>query len=331
VSFANPQKVAFRYKLEGRDNTWEDAGTRRQAFYTDLSPGHYRFRVIASNSDGVWNETGATLIFSIAPAWYQTAWFRAFCTVAFLGSLWALYRLRFWQLHQKFAIALEARVSERTRIARHLHDTLLQSLQGLVLRFQSASNLLPARAEEAKERLDAAIAQAASAITEGRDAVRELRSETVMNNDLSHAISLLGKELAADRLDQERPEFSVHLEGTPRSLHPILRDEVYRIATEALRNAFKHGRARRIEVELRYDERQLRLRIRDDGKGFNPQARSENRLVGHWGLSGMRERAKLVGGRLELWTELESGTEAELSVPASVAYATSSVRGQDFF
>src|SRR5215469_16188390 len=157
LSFRNPQKVAFRYRLEGRDNTWQDAGSRRQAFYTDLPPGHYRFRVIASNNDGVWNEQGAMLAFSIAPSWFQTVWFRLLAVFAFGFALWAIYEVRVRQIEQRFNVGLEARVNERTRIARELHDTLLQSLQGLLLRFQAASNLLPTRPEEAKQRLDTAI------------------------------------------------------------------------------------------------------------------------------------------------------------------------------
>jgi len=320
LSFRNPQKVAFRYRLEGRDHTWRDAGSRRQAFYTDLPPGHYRFRVIASNNDGVWNEQGAMLAFSIAPSWFQTVWFRLLAVFAFGFALWAIYEVRVRQIEQRFNVGLEARVNERTRIARELHDTLLQSLQGLLLRFQAASNLLPTRPEEAKQRLDTAINHAAQAITEGRDAVHELRAPAGVSNDLSHALSSLGKQLAGQQADLDGPEVCVHLEGKPRNLQPTVRDEVYRIAAEALRNAFRHARADRIEVELRYDERRFRLRVRDDGMGFNPRLLSENQPAGHWGLSGMHERAKLVGGTLEVWSELESGTEIELGIPASVAY-----------
>ena len=213
------------------------------------------------------------LDFSIAPAYYQMNWFRGLCMVAFLAMLWGLYEFRTRQLAHQFDMRLEARVSERTRIARELHDTLLQSFNGVLLRFQTVSNLMAPG--DAKEKLDTAIDQAAQAITEGRDAVQGLRSSIVETNDLALAIRTIGEELAAEATNQNSVEFSVQVEGTPRNLRPILRDEVYRIAGEALRNAFKHAQARQIEVEIHYDERQLRLRIRDDGKGIAPRFSGE--------------------------------------------------------
>jgi signal transduction histidine kinase/ligand-binding sensor domain-containing protein len=320
-TFAIPQKVKFRYRLDNYDRDWHDAGTRRQAFYTDLPPGRYSFRVIASNSDGVWNDESAKLDFSIAPAYYQTNWFRGLCVAALLGLLWAAYQFRVRQLHHEFGMTLDARVSERTRIARDLHDTLLQSFHGLLLRFQTASELFPTRPAEAKQTLDSAIEQAAQAITEGRDAVQGLRSSTVVTNDLALAINTLGEELAAGETNPNAHEFHVGVEGTPRHLHPILRDEVYRIAGEAMRNAFRHSQAKRIEVEIRYDERQFRLRVRDDGKGIDAKHLSEDAHPGHYGLRGMRERANLLGGQLTVWSELDSGTEVELKIPAKNAYA----------
>jgi signal transduction histidine kinase/ligand-binding sensor domain-containing protein len=323
LSFRAPQKVRFRYRLEGRDSAWQEPVTRRQAFYNDLRPGKYRFRVIACNNDGIWNSAGATLAFSIAPAWYQTNWFQVLCVGAFVISLWALHRLRLQQLRNQFNTKLEARVNERTRIARDLHDTLLQSFHGLMLRFQTVSFLLPARPEEAKEKLDSSIRQAAEAITEGRDAVEGLRSSTVEANDLPMAIRAIGKELAAHETNYSSAFFQVAVEGTPRNLHPILRDEVYRLASEALRNAFRHAQARQIEVEIWYDKKQFRMRIRDNGKGIAPEVLGGEGRSGHYGLHGMRERAKLVGGKLAVWSDLDSGTEVELSIPASTAYATS--------
>jgi ligand-binding sensor domain-containing protein/two-component sensor histidine kinase len=316
-----PERVHFRYRLDGMDNSWQDAGTRREAFYTNLHPGHYHFSVIASNNDGVWNDVGASVNFSIAPAWFQTTWFRAFCVCIFLLLLCMLYRLRLKQLERQFHVALEARVEERTRIARELHDTLLQSFNALLLRFQAVSNVLPSRPEEAKQRVDRAIEEASNAITEGRDAVNELRSDGLMTIDLAQAISNFGKELLSGATSENPPEFRAQVEGTPRNLDPIVRDEVYRIAAEALRNAIRHANARRIEVEIRYDEQYLRLRIRDDGNGIDLGVLDNDRAPGHWGLHGMRERATLVGGKFEVWSELGSGTEVELNIPATSAYA----------
>ena len=320
-TFSIPQRVKFRYRLDGYERDWHEAGTRRQAFYTDLPPGKYFFRVIASNSDGVWNDNAAKLDFSIAPAYYQTNWFRALCTLTFLALLWAAYQWRVRQLHKQFDMTLEARVGERTRIARELHDTLLQSAHGVLLRFQTVSQLLPDRPMEAKEKLDNAIDQTADFITEARDEVQGLRDSTGQTNDLAMAISTLGEELTTDST-VDRPAFRVAVEGETRNLHPILRDETYKIAAEALRNAFRHSHARQIEVEIRYDNEQFRLRVRDDGKGIDPAILSSQGSQGHYGLPGMRERATLIGGKLVVWSEVDAGTEVELRLPASTAYAT---------
>jgi PAS domain S-box-containing protein len=217
---------------------------------------------------------------------------------------------------------LEERVRERTRIARELHDTLLQSAHGVLLRFQTVSQLLPDRPAEAKERLDNAIDETANFITEARDAVQGLRDSTVQSNDLAMAISILGQELRTDSANHQ-PAFRVAVEGEVRNLHPIVRDEVYKIAAEALRNGFRHSQARGIEVEIRYDNEQFRLRVRDDGKGIDPAILSRQGGQGHYGLPGMRERATLIGGKLVVWSEADAGTEVELSVPASTAYAQS--------
>jgi signal transduction histidine kinase/ligand-binding sensor domain-containing protein len=316
LSLVVPEKVRFRVKLEGSDRDWKDAGNERKAFYSNLPPRKYRFRVMACNNSGVWNEAGTFLDFSIAPAYYQTTWFQATCVSALVLLLWALYQLRLRQLARQFNLTLEARVGERTRIARDLHDTLLQSFQGLLMRFQAVSNELAEG--ELKQELDEAIDRATGAITEGRDAVQGLRSSVVERNDLAAALGTLGKELAAP--SSQPPEFTMQVEGAAHDLHPILRDEVYRVAGEALRNAFRHADAGRIEVEIRYDERVFRLRVRDDGKGINPNLLADDGRAGHFGLRGMRERAKRVGGKLTVWSELGSGTEVELRVPASHAY-----------
>jgi signal transduction histidine kinase len=325
LSLVVPEKVRFRYKLEGQDKDWREVVNDREVQYSNLPPKHYRFRVTACNNSGVWNEQGDTLEFSVAPAWYQTNWFRALCGATFLLLLWAAYQLRVRQLAYQFNMRLEERVSERTRIARDLHDTLLQSFQGVLPRFQAAIYKLPEHPVDARETLEAAVDQASQAITEGRDAVQGLRASTVEKNDLAMAIRGVAEELASANTQRSSPAFQVAVQGTPRNLHPILRDEVYRIAAEALRNAFRHAQAHQIEVELRYDEKDFTLRIRDDGKGIDRELLSGDGREGHYGLHGMRERAKLVGGELTIWSEVDSGTEVELSIPASRAY-TKSVR-----
>jgi signal transduction histidine kinase/ligand-binding sensor domain-containing protein len=326
LSFVAPEKNHFRVKLEGRDRNWQDVGTRRQAFYTDLAPGPYRFRVVASNNSGIWNETGATLEFSIAPAYYQTRWFEALIGASGCVLLWAGYRVRVRQVTRDFQRRLDERVNERTRIARELHDTLLQSFHGLLRRFQTVSYLLPERQTDAKDKLDGAIGQAAKAITEGRDAVQGLRTSTIERNDLALAITALGDELATDASTGPAPAFRVAVEGESRHLHPIVRDDIYKIAAEALRNAFRHAQAGQVEVEIRYDAAQFRLRVRDDGKGIDQEVLAQQGVEGHFGLRGMPERAALLGGTLTVWSEVGNGTEVELVLPGKTVYATAARR-----
>ena len=317
MSYANPHKNRYRYRLEGSDPDWNEVdSTRNLVMYTDLDHGRYVFRVQGSNSDGVWNEAGVSLPIVITPPWYKTTLFRASSVGLFLALMWVAYQARMRQVRHAFEMTLEARVGERTRIARELHDTLLQSFHGLLLRFQTASYLLPDRPAEAKEKLDGAIEHAAKAITEGRDAVQGLRASTVERNDLAVAIRTLGDELATDASANSPPAFRVGVEGQPRDVHPILRDEIYKIAAEALRNAFRHAQAGLVEVEIRYDDNEFRLRVRDDGKGIDSEVLAAQGIEGHYGLRGMPERAAVIGGTLTVWSEVGAGTEVELRLPA---------------
>jgi len=323
IEITSPEKIRLQYRLDGVDSEWLDANPPGQAMYGTLSPGKHAFHIRACNRSGIWDRVGTVYYITQEPYFYQTYWFLAVGIAFGLLLIATMYRLRLQQLRRQFDAGLEARVQERTRIARDLHDTLLQSFHGLLLRFQTASMLLPDRGVEAKERLDSAIDQAAQAITEGRDAVQDLRSSATLTNDLAAAIGALGQELAAHENGNNHPVFRIEVEGAARELHPILRDEVYRIAVEALRNAFRHAQARQVEVEIHYDERELQLHVRDDGKGIGAKILQGETPAGHFGLHGMRERAESVGGRLEVWSELGSGTEVELAIPASIAYSTS--------
>jgi len=301
-----------------------DAGTRRTAHYTNMAPGKYSFQVAAANNYGTWNEQGAGVGFVLQPHFYQTNWFYALCAIFFLALLVALHRFRLHQIAQEFNVRLEERVGERTRIARELHDTLLQSFQGLMLRFQVGIDLLPPG--KAKEALEQALERGDQAIAEGRDSIHDLRSSTVVTNDLAEAVRALGDELAS-----QDSAFGLVVEGQTRNLHPILRDEIYRIAREAVRNAFRHAQAHRIEAEITYGEKLLRVRIRDDGRGIDPGIAEEGR-GGHYGLPGMRERAQRIGGQLHVWSGTGAGTEIDLSIPGSIAYGTSQARtGWRFF
>jgi signal transduction histidine kinase len=324
LSLVDPKSTRFRYRLEGHDTDWQEAVDRRQATYTNLPPGDYRFRVKAANNSGVWNEDGAQLDFSIEPAFYQTAWFRLAGIALLFGLAWSgfqlWHRMRIRRLHRQFEATLEARVAERTRIARDLHDTLLQRFHGLLLQFQAAFNLLPDRPRESKQVLSGAIDQVAEAITEGRDTVQGLRASALETNSLADALRALADDLAHE--NGPAPAAQIEVLGTPQALHPLVRDETFRIAGEALRNAFHHAEARQIEVEIRYDPRQLRVRVRDDGKGIDPDVLRAGEKQGHFGLGGMRERAGLVGGKLTVRSAPGTGTEVEFTAPGSRAYSS---------
>jgi signal transduction histidine kinase/ligand-binding sensor domain-containing protein len=317
LSFVTPKKVLFRYKLEGHDSDWQEPGVRRQALYNDLPPGHYRFHVIACNNDGVWNETGDALTFFIAPTFYQTSWFRTLCVVAVIGTLWLFYLLRMKQATSQIQERLGARLEERERIARELHDTLLQGFQGLMLRFQAVINALPDH-EPAYPMLAKALDKADEVLLDGRQSVRDLREEVTSGSELSETIAHCGQELTQDNSSL----FDLVVVGTPQVLNTIVFDEVYRIAREALINAFQHAQATKIEVELTYSNVQLSLQIRDDGKGIDTDVLTRGK-TGHWGLSGMRERAHKIGSQLNIWSNPGAGTEIELTVPAKVAYRNS--------
>jgi ligand-binding sensor domain-containing protein/signal transduction histidine kinase len=324
LSLAAPEKVHFRFKLEGQDPDWREVVNDRQVQYSNLPPGSYRFRVTASNNSGVWNETGDTLEFSIAPAYYQTSWFRASVLMTLLLMLWGMYRLRLHQLAREFNAHLEGRVDERLRVSRDLHDTLLQTFQGLIPVFQTARNLLPLRADRAAEVLDEGLKDAADAIVEGRNAIQNLRGKPSLDRDIGSLLNAAGQELAdSTKAEGSPPEFRVVIEGSQQPLAPLLQDEVYRIAREMLRNAFRHAHANRIEAEIRYDRGTFRLRIRDNGKGIDSTVLKKGARTGHFGLPGMHERAKRIGGRLKIWSEPGAGTEAELMVPARIAYKMS--------
>jgi signal transduction histidine kinase/streptogramin lyase len=313
LSFVAPQKVRVRYKLEGRDAGWQEPGTRRQAFYSDLPPGRYRFRVIASNNDGLWNEEGATLDFSIAPAWFQTFWFRLACIVIGALVVWAIYRLRVRQVAKVISARFDERLAERTRMARDLHDTFLQTIQGSKLVADDA--LDPStdfvRMRHAMEQLSVWLEQA---MREGRAALNSLRSSTTQKNDLAEAF----RRATENGLMPGSMQTTFCVVGEAGEMHPIVRDEVYRIGYEAICNAYKHSQASRIDIELRYAQ-DLALRVRDNGVGIDPSTAALGK-DGHFGLRGMRERAARIGGKLTLVSSANSGTEIAVVIPGSVVF-----------
>jgi signal transduction histidine kinase len=321
LSLAAPGRIRFRYSLESFDSGWSQPVAVRQAVYTNLGPGTYRFRLVASNSEGLWNGPEARITVSVAPTYYQTNWFRAFLVLAFLALLWISYQLRLRQLQRKFNVGLEARVNERTRIARELHDTLLQTFHGLMFQFQAVRNLMTRRPDEAMRSLDEAINDTQKALAESRDAIQGLRFEPTAEWNLAELLVAESRELArAGNGKYEPPTFALTEEGERRSLSPNAQSDVRRIALELLRNAYRHAGAHRIEAEVRYGDQMLRLRIRDDGKGIDPEVLRDGGRAGHWGIPGVRERAERVGALVDFWSEGGAGTEVQVEVPASIAY-----------
>ncbi len=315
LSLVAPEKIRFRYRLEGRDSDWQEAGNRRQAFYNDLSPGSYRFRVMACNNSGVWNETGAYVDFTIAPAYYQSAWFRISLVILLVILLAALYQLRLRQVAHVMRGRMEERLEERERIARNLHDTLLQSVQGLILKFHAVSKQIPADLP-AHDALEKTLDHADQVLAEGRDSIRNLRGESASLSDLPAAFRSVAEQTSQGR----EATFKTVVEGRVRDLHPLVLEECYRIGREAIINALTHSEGQNVEAEIAYDSRQFRLRVRDDGRGIEPKILEAGGRSGHWGLQGMRERAEKIGGQLSFWSRPETGTEVELTVPGTTAY-----------
>jgi ligand-binding sensor domain-containing protein/signal transduction histidine kinase len=316
LSLSVPERVRYRYKLDGFDQDWSEPIATREAVYTNLGPGSYRFRVMASNSDGFWNGSESTVQFEIEPVFWQTWWFRLSCVLVVGLAILAFYRLRLHRLMSQLNVRFEERLAERTRIAQDLHDTLLQGFLSASMQLHVANDQLPADAP-AKPHVSRVLVLMGQVIEEGRNAVRGLRSNGNGAFNLEEAFSRIRQELA----NPDQIGFRVIVEGSPRPLHPVIRDEVYRISREALVNAFRHSRANSIEVEVEYLDNRLRILVRDDGCGID----SEVLLTGredHWGLSGMRERAERIGAQLKVRSRVAAGTEVELSVPGHVAFQT---------
>jgi signal transduction histidine kinase/ligand-binding sensor domain-containing protein len=313
LSLVAPEKVRFRYKLEGRDRDWQDAGTRRQALNANLPPGDYRFRVIACNNSGVWNEEGAALGFNVAPAWYQTRLFRALCAIGAVTVPWALYRLRLRQIEVAIGARFDERLAERTRLARDLHDTLLQTIQGCKMVAHNALDRSSdaVRMRDAMQRLDAWLARA---VQEGRAALNSLRPSATEEDDLFEAL----KRATKGEVIPSSMAATCSVSGDPTEMHPIVRDEVYRIGYEAILNACLHSRASRLSVELEYAH-DLTLRVSDDGVGVDPVLVDKGKS-GHFGLRGMRERAARLDGKLAFTSAAGSGTVVSLVVPGGIAF-----------
>ncbi|WP_394779547.1 triple tyrosine motif-containing protein [Undibacterium sp.] len=313
LSLTMPERMQFRYRLNGVDKTWQDAENRRAAYYTELAPGHYRFQVQASNNDGVWNETGAELSFHIEPTLVQTWWFKLLVILAILALIWTVHRMRLIQVAQRAHEKFEERLDERERIARELHDTLLQSVQALVLIIGTTAGRLSV--QEEKDRIEKVLVHAEAAIQEGRDHVQGLRHHDE-EGGLFDSLNQLGVVLA----ESGKVEFFPSLTGDPQTLHTIVGEAFRAISREALTNAFLHAGATRITLQVHYGISELRVIVHDDGCGIPDEIQKNGGRHGHWGLRGMRERAEKIKAKLECHSSAETGTDWQLTLPARLAY-----------
>jgi ligand-binding sensor domain-containing protein/signal transduction histidine kinase len=321
LSLKNPERVRYRYRLDNFDQGWSETTATREATYGNLRPGRYRFQVTASNSDGVWNGREAVVEFEVEPTLLQTWWFRTALVLCVGLIAAAIYQLRVNQLTGLLNLRFEERLAERTRIAQELHDTLLQGFQGLILHFQVASQTVLSDPADAKKTLDKALDRADQALLESRRAIQGIRSHSFSDGDLERMLGVLMHELASDAVltKENRPATAVIVEGQSRIVNSWVCEEISKIAREALRNALQHGNAQRIESEIAFSRNYLRVRFRDDGIGIDKAVLAYGQ-PGHWGLTGMRERAERLHGHLNIWSRPKAGTEVEVTIPASTAF-----------
>jgi len=316
LSFVMPERLRFQYRLVGFDDAWQDGGARRMVAYTNLEPGDYRFEVIAANEDDVWGAVPATMTFSIAPLFTQTWWFVALYAVAVLGALALLYRARMRTVHRHLADRMHERLYERERIARSLHDTYLQSVQGLIYVFHDVAQRLSATGG-AQAALDRALTLADDVLIQGREQVLGLRTSARGAGTLAQSLDEICQALAA----HEGVTCTIVTSGVERPLRAHVAEELFYIGREALINAVRHAQCTRAELTLHYDARRLAMSIEDDGIGLPPAMLAQGRRDGHWGLMGMRERAAAIHGTLALSNAPGGGARIVLAVPGRRAYA----------
>lgn len=314
LSFVAPRKVKFRYRLEGYDRDWSPPVTLREVTYTNLPPGNYRFRVIACNNNGVWNNQEATFSFFVQPSWYQTLWFRvlSIVIVLFLGT--ALHHRHVHLIEREMNLRFEERMRERMRIARELHDTLLQALQGLMLNFSSFSSRVTA-SPEVQEELEQSLDRTEQLLVSGRERIRDLRQEELRTGGLMEVLPVVINQ----EFGKSAPGVNVVIHGEHKPLNEDVQEEAVWIVKEALTNARQHSGAAGIKVVIAFNDKDFRITVKDNGRGLGPDALTAAD-TGHFGLAGMRERSKSVGGRLIIQSPPSGGTTVELTVPPKIAY-----------
>lgn len=315
-TYAVPERLRFRYQLDGVSRQWQDAGRRRAAYFTNLSPGKYNFSVWASNDNGAWVPQSTSIAFTIPPTAVQTAWFKVLCVLAALALLWLLFRLQRRRAAIQARRRLEERLAERERIARELHDTLLQSVQGMILQFEAVALRTP-KAEPNRALMDSALQTAESVLNEGRDRVQGLRQVGIAGYGIVEGLT----EVAAVLASGVRPRLRVETQGEARPLHPIVEEEFHAIGREAMINAVRHADAGNIHVDIVFSRRELQLVVQDDGRGIDPAILAAGGRQGHWGLKGMEERATRMRARFRLSSRPGEGTRVTVTLSASLAFS----------
>jgi signal transduction histidine kinase/ligand-binding sensor domain-containing protein len=314
IDLSAPERVNYRYRLASEDKTWQDAGARRQAFYTRLNPGTYRFQVSASNG-GDWSELAVPLLIEVTPAFYQTWWFRILCVVALGGCVWLILRVRLHFIAEQLHSRMSERLSERERVARELHDGLLQGFQGLMMRFHLATQTIPTDTA-ARTEMEQALDRADDLLIESRDRIKDLRHQTLLPGSLYEALS----ELRADVQSDGIANFSLAEHGLTKDLNPASYQEIYSIAREAILNASKHSCCTEIDVSITFEASRLTVRIRDNGRGIPSAVIGSRGKSDHWGIAGMYERARNLKAEFQITSPENGGTSIRLAVPAAIAY-----------
>lgn len=315
LSFVDQQRLEVRYRLEGFDKEWVYPGLRRQAFYTNLPPGTYRFVVSAANSDGVPSPLPATLEFEIPKTFFQSVWFLLLCALLVMAALFFIHRFRVAQEAGRVKACLEERNAERERISRELHDTLLQGVMGLILRFQAVANRIT-HEPSLRSQLESALSLADAVVADARRHVGDLRG----SRDAEDLLPMM-ERIVADAQFATRLPVRILVEGRQRPLHPLVSMEIGKILGEALLNASQHSSASSAEIAIGFELRHLAVRFRDDGVGIPPDVVSLGHREGHYGLVGMRERAERIGGTLSIISGAGQGTEVTLVLPGKLAYS----------
>ena len=317
VDLTAPENVVYKYKLDGLDDSWQAVGDRTEAVYTHLRHGNYTFEVMASNGFGAWTPAVSTS-FTVLPTFYQTWWFLSLCILAGLFVSWLIFAMRVRVLAYNIRSRAEERADERIRIARELHDTLLQGVQGLLLSFHVAAQKVSPDAES-KRILEKALSTADTLIIEGRNRVNSLRSEHLTDSELVEALKNVGSDLNVGA----HVSYLVQRTGGSGLLEAQVVDEVFYIAREALTNAFRHAQASEVVVTLHYGTRSFHMSCADNGRGFDTSSVQVVSAHGHWGMRGMAERAMKIGGQFSYRSKVNEGTEVSVKIPSRRAYRRS--------